>query len=152
MNIYGRIPEEKIQLVKQRPNINCHGFVGIDKIREAVNDVDILIHVESLNPIIMPQLKYAFSTKIAQYLCSGRCILSYAPIDMASTQYFLGTDSAVVANDKDGLRNALVQLLENAELRKEYSAKALNVAVENHNRMVVSREIRRYLLGVVNEA
>ena len=151
LDIYGKTQEEKIRLMQRYPNINYCGFVGVDKIREIIETADILIHVESFDPIIMPRLKYAFSTKIAQYLCSGRCVLLYAPFDMASTQYLLKTDAAIVANEKQTLQGVLARLVNEWEFRMEYAEKAFSTALQHHDRNVVSNEVKDYILEAVNK-
>ncbi len=151
LNVYGKAQDEKIRLMKKYSNLNYCGFVGMEEICKIKQNADILVHVESFDPIIMPRLKYAFSTKIAQYLCAGRCILSYAPIDMASTQYFIETDSAIVVNEKQKLYELLNRLIQDTCLRTEYSEKALSTALRYHDRSVVSHEVRNYILEAINE-
>ena len=97
--------------------------------------------------------KYAFSTKIAQCFCAGRCLFSYAPKGTASTQYLLSTESAVVAAAPDELKNGLALIINNKEIRTEYAKRAKRLATQKHDMASVSRQIKDQV-GVIlrNEA
>lgn len=120
---------------------------------EIIDASDILLHVESFDPAYIDKLKYAFSTKIAQCFCAGRCLFSYAPKGTASTQYLLSTESAVVAAAPDELKNGLALIINNKEIRTEYAKRAKRLATQKHDMASVSHQIKAQV-GVIlrNEA
>lgn len=142
IHIYGRPSEEDGEKLKAHPAVVMHGFVNQDTLLQVRETADILLHVESFDPQIMPKLKYAFSTKIAQCLCSGRCVLTYAPADMASTEYLMFTEAACVATTKLEMRKKLQSIMESAESRKKLADRGLKIAKENHDLRKTAERIR----------
>ena len=147
LDIYGNATEEFAQKFHSTANICYHGFVDAVKLHDVVGQSDILLHVESFDEKIMPKLKYAFSTKLAQCLCAGRCFISYAPQETASTQYLIGSGGAAVASDPAALEKLLRQLIKEPQLRQQYAQKALETGMRNHNMQVTSRMIREHIGG-----
>lgn len=150
IDIYGRPSAEDEQKLNAHPAVTLHGFVNQETLLQVREKADILLHVESFDPQIMPKLKNAFSTKIAQCLCSGRCLLTYAPADMASTEYLLDTQAACVACSKQEMENKLKELMESAQSRKDFADRGLAVAKENHDLQKTAERIRA-MIGVTYE-
>lgn len=133
INVYGKPNEDDEKAFHAHSSIEFHGFVAPQHLSEIKDNADILLHVESFNPDIIPKLKYAFSTKIAQYLCAGRCILCYAPETIISTNYLKTNDCAVVAVNREELKLSLTKLLSDHKTRMWYANRALKIAMSNHN-------------------
>ena len=153
IDVYGNAPDGELEKLSAHPRIVYHGFVSAEQLHEIIDASDILLHVESFDPAYIDKLKYAFSTKIAQCFCAGRCLFSYAPKGTASTQYLLSTESAVVATAPDELKNYLARIINNKEIRAEYAERAKRLAAQNHDMASVSRQIKDQV-GVIlrNEA
>ena len=153
IDVYGNAPDGELEKLSAHPRIVYHGFVSAEQLHEIIDASDILLHVESFDPVYVDKLKYAFSTKIAQCFCAGRCLFSYAPKGTASTQYLLSTESAVVAVAPDELKNGLTRIINNKEIRAEYAERAKRLAAQNHDMASVSRQIKDQV-GVIlrNEA
>lgn len=64
----------------------------------------------------------------------GRCFVSYAPADIASTQYLIETGGAVVVTDPAELRGQLAKLIADPQLRTECARRSLAVGQKNHRR------------------
>lgn len=135
LDVYGRtkIPEDEDRLCAC-PQIRFHGYVSAQELQQVIEKSDILFHVESFDPVIQKLLHYAFSTKIAQCLCAGRCFVSYAPAGLASTQYLTETGGAVVVTDPAELHGQLEKLLTDPQLRAECARRTLAVGQKNHRR------------------
>ena len=153
IDVYGNAPDGELEKLSAHPGIVYHGFVSAEQLHEIIDASDILLHVESFDPAYIDKLKYAFSTKIAQCFCAGRCLFSYAPKGTASTQYLLSTESAVVAAAPDELKNGLALIINNKEIRTEYAKRAKRLATQKHDMASVSRQIKDQV-GVIlrNEA
>lgn len=151
--VYGNAPDGELEKLSAHPGVIYHGFVSAEQLHEIIDASDILLHVESFDPAYIDKLKYAFSTKIAQCFCAGRCLFSYAPKGTASTQYLLSTESAVVAAAPDELKNGLALIINNKEIRTEYAKRAKRLATQKHDMVSVSRQIKDQV-GVIlrNEA
>lgn len=86
-------------------------------LQEIMERSDILVHVESFSPESISKLQYAFSTKLAQYLCAGRPILCYAPEGSTSAEYLKQENGAVVAANLTELESGLERLIMEPEVR-----------------------------------
>lgn len=133
IDVYGSTSEENENKLRNVPNIHFHGFVSQNVLGKIKEEADILLHTESFDSEIVPKLKYAFSTKIAQYLCSGRCVVSYAPEETASSQYLINTKSAVVVTRAERLEESLREVVFDGEKRMQYARQAYMTAKENHD-------------------
>ena len=87
---------------------------------------------ESTSPIISRLTAYGFSTKITDYLFSGIPILAYGPADNVGMSYLRDKNGAVVVNRKNGLKDALSEILTNNNYRKKIVERGLELARENH--------------------
>ena len=151
LDIYGKAKPEKEALLTNCENICYHGLVEPDKLIEIKNDADIFIHAESFDENIVPKLKFAFSTKIAQYLCAGRCTITYAPLQTASTQYFVENKCALIASSKEELRQALNDAVGSSALRCDMSKAALKIAKKDFSNKLTGEKIRKELETIVYE-
>ena len=145
LDIYGNTTEDYVRKFQVCPNICYHGFVDAQQLHRIVGEADILLHVESFDEEIMARLKYAFSTKIAQCLCAGRCFVSYAPQQTASTQYLLSSGGAVVASDARELELRLTELVNDGALRQQYAQRALQAGLQKHCMQKTAEEIRKMI-------
>lgn len=151
IDVYGKTKEGDDALLLAHPSICYHGLVAPETLESVKESADILLHMESFEPSIVPKLRYAFSTKIAQCLCAGRCFLTYAPRETVSTQYLLQTDAVLVATTKEELTALLADAINNKDLRIEYACKAKKVAECNHNIVRTGMMLKRALTEALNE-
>lgn len=152
LDIYGNAAEELAERFYARPNISYHGFVDADTLHGIVERSDILLHVESFDEKIMPKLKYAFSTKIAQCLRSGRCFVTYAPAETASTRYLTVKGGAAVASSEQELEELLRRLVTEPELRREYAEIARAAGEKNHKMSVTAAYVREEIEALLEQA
>lgn len=141
LGIYGNATEENAAKFRARGNICYHGFINAEQLHGVIAESDILLHVESFDEEIMPKLKYAFSTKIAQCLCAGRCFVSYAPRETASSRY-MESEGLEVAADTGTLESLLNVLIRDADARKARAEIALRVGKKNHQLAVTAENLR----------
>ena len=135
LDIYGKLPHEEIgQKFAECKGICFHGFVPYEKVKEVIADSDVLVHTESFEAFYKEDLKYAFSTKIADCLNSGRCFLLYAPENMACTQYLKANQAAWVVDRQESLLPVLKKLTEDVSARETYINAALQLAKHNHSK------------------
>lgn len=132
-HIYGGISSEEVKdKLLNEENIVYHGKVSYEKCIEIMCGCRLLVHCESFLPENARDLRFAFSTKIADSLASGTCLLVYAPKGIALTDYLINTDSAIVATNKMELSDALKNALSD-ESAYASILKATKVAAANHD-------------------
>lgn len=150
MDIYGNALPEAARRFEETENIRYHGFVDAATLHGIVEDSDILLHVESFDPQIIPKLKYAFSTKIAQCLCAGRCFVSYAPTGTASSRYLRDADGALLISDEAELEQWMAKLVKDPALRREFARKAVQTGLVNHKMEVTAAWVRGQIEGLLH--
>ena len=133
IDVYGSADAQTEAKLCACKNICFHGFLQQDKLHEVIEQSDILLHVESFDEAIAQKLRYAFSTKIAQCLCAGRCLLTFAPEEIGSTQY-LRSFGLPVATQAQEFQALLQDVISDARKRTFYAELALKIGLQNHQK------------------
>ena len=132
IDIYGYADEAMQERFLNAPGVNYRGLVSYDEVKRVIAHSDILFHVESEQGYKERQLQYAFSTKIADSISSGKCFVLYAPKELACSKYILENGCGWLATTKDKLNQVLVGILSDAKQRDEVLQRAHDVAIRNH--------------------
>lgn len=148
LNVYGNPSTEVQKLLESNPGIVFHGFVSYSEVLNIINKSDCLFHAESQEEQFAESLKYGFSTKIADSLCSGRPFVLFASDNIACSKYIIRTQAGWFANDADSLRSALISILSNPEERKRRLSIAKTVAKENHSAAINSQKFQSILISL----
>lgn len=134
LDIYGKIPDAQVsRAFSACPGIRYRGFVSYEEVRRLMAESDILIHAESFAEFSREDLKYGFSTKIADTLAVGRCFLLYAPETIACSEYLRKYDAAWVVSNKETLFLVLRDLCGKPELRMRFAENGRRLAEKNHS-------------------
>lgn len=150
LDIYGSIPNESVRKTfDECKGIRFHGKISYDEVQMVIQNSDLLIHVESFEPYYKKDLKYAFSTKIADCLVSNRCFLMYAPTDFAETQYLIQNNAAYVVTAPEELSKTLRFIIENSDARTKYLDNALILFHQNHDRESAVRKFQKILCNLI---
>lgn len=146
IDVYGAARKEDVSQLGKIPGVQYHGFVSAEQLHRIIAEADILLHVESFDPQLSKKLCFAFSTKIAQCLCAGRCFLTFAPMEIVSTQYLCALQGgAAVASDRESLRRMLQELIEDVSLRCNYAKAALDAGKRNHDVETTATFVRKQI-------
>lgn len=147
LDIYGKFPgEEARKAVCTKPNVCYHGFVAYEELIPRMSKATMLIHCENKNRV--ENLKYAFSTKIADSLASGKPFLVYAPREYPFVQYLAENQCAHIAGNAEQLREILKQCMASREYLTQYSNNACLTAKRNHSREENCRIIEEIFCSV----
>lgn len=135
-DIYSQTSLSKSQIDSlNMPNSSrFNGSISQSAVFEEQQRADILVFVENLDNRCKNIARLSFSTKITDYLSSGRCIIAIGPQDISSINYFKEEDAALVASHRQELREKLITILSNDSLLEYYANQARNLALNNHNR------------------
>ena len=152
LQVYGKIPNTIVQKAfDDCPGIEYKGFVSYEQVVQIMYSSDILVHTESFTDFYREDLKYAFSTKIADCLASGRCFMLYAPAGMACTEYLRNYDAAHVVETAGELQNVLTHLCSNKDLREKKLENARALVLEKHNPQINTRRFQEILCECVKD-
>lgn len=138
--------------------LNCDGFssfmgaVGPDDLQKIRANSDVLVHVESFdkNDIFITRL--SISTKIPEYLASGRCIYAVGPGNVASIKYIIKNNLGFCTDDyrRDRIKKDLLDIVLSPERRKYYADIGQLVAKTRHNPIETSRLVNELLALAVS--
>lgn len=133
VDVYGKIPNEKVQEdFDACKGIRYHGLVSYGEVKRIIDTSDLLLHIESFDDFYKEDLKFAFSTKIADLLSSGNSFLLYGPEQLACSKYLRENDAAFVVSDSEKLGITLREIIAKPEIRKRHRKNALMLAEKNH--------------------
>ena len=133
IDVYGNADEKIAKTLNEAKGVVFHGCVSYGKVKEVIDESDILFHVESERGSKKRQLQYAFSGKIADSISSGKCFVLYAPKELACSKYIIETGAGWFADNKAKLKQVIVNIMNNAKERNAVLERAKVVAEQNHS-------------------
>ena len=136
---------------KDIKSIHYMGFVKGDDFVSAMMQSDILIHTESFLPCNIEQTRLSLSTKIADSVNSGKCILAYGPAEIASMRHLQENKCAHIVTNPADLEKELKILVEDDELRNEYIVNARYCAERYHDTVKNSNRLKKLFYEVLAE-
>lgn len=130
--------------------LRFHGHISAEEMREIMSECMAVIHTESFDTEIVECVKFSVSTKIAESLAIGPCLIAYGPMGIASMDYLIKNRAAYAITSPDKLVSGLKEVISNASLRQEIVYRARKLANENHNEEVNSKNIRAWLQEAIS--
>lgn len=114
--------------------------VPYNQVPGLISNSDAQVFVEDLDGRYKNIASLSFSTKIVDYLVSGKAILAVGPHGIAPIEYFRNEDAALVANSHKEIKECLISLC-NGEVLRSYAKKAIECGKRNHNRAMMDKRI-----------
>lgn len=146
LEVYCEPPEPEIlEEFADIASVRFCGYVSGSEFLEKFFSADALLHTEAFDKESVDRVKNSVSTKIADSLSSGIPFFAYGPSEIASIAHLERNSCAVVANDKDELKQKLSILFENKEEVKSTVERALKTAAICHEPKTVSKKLYEIL-------
>lgn len=101
---------------------------------------DVLIHCESFNIIDSSKVRLSFSTKIVDYLSTGKCIFAIGNKNCSSIKYFAQNDCGIIAINKKDIYNQLLKIINDEHLISKYAYKGYEIGNNNHSKDIKQQE------------
>lgn len=114
--------------------IRYHGPINSERVKEVMAKSRFLIHTESFADNMRHSVMYSVSTKIADSLASGTCIIAYGPKEVASMAYLAENNAAFCITDDDDIVECFKEMFFDLEKQDAVSKRALALAKRNHSR------------------
>ena len=127
------------------------GFLQRSEVDRVQSEADVVVFAEALEGKDSNIARLSFSTKITDYLANGKCILAVGKEDIAPIDYFQRNDSAIIAHDKQEIYQQISKIVASPEIISEYSKKAYDCAVRNHEKQTVHGRFIENMCKVVNQ-
>lgn len=148
LDIYTQNEPTKCQIrtLHDAKNIFLHPAVGEEELKELYGASDIAIHCESFSLKNRLLTRLSFSTKIMDCLASGCAVMAVAWKEQTGLKYLKKQDAAICVTSLKDLEKTINEIVENPQLIIEYSEKARNCGIANHNIQINQRELFEELL------
>lgn len=152
LNIYTRNPIDSHCVAEMTKNnsIVFHNPVPYAEVNNVIEQNAIVVFVESLRDQYKNVARLSFSTKITDYLASGKCIFAVGPSDSAPIEYFTENDSALVASNYSEIINKLHIMLQSGTV-EEYALKAYTCGQKNHDRVKLNATMYGKICELANQ-
>lgn len=109
-----------------------------------IKENDVLLFMESLAPKYSRDARLSFSTKITDYLSSGKCIFAVGPEDSAPMEYFRDEKCAIVAHNHEEIVKGLLEISDE-QRTKELGKAAFEAGKRNHDKKVIQDRLEKVL-------
>lgn len=140
LDIYSRdIPEDNVMERLNRGASHHKGFIPRSEVDRVQSEADVVVFAEALEGKAANIARLSFSTKITDYLANGKCILAVGKDYIAPIDYFARNDSAIIATDAEQIKEKIKLIVENPSIVAEYSQKAYDCAIRNHEKTMVDK-------------
>jgi hypothetical protein len=98
------------------------GWARPDELPKIFHHADVLVHAESFVPSTVELVRYSLSTKLSQYMMSGRCVLALGPEEVSSVRLpaEVGGGVAVHSQDPQTIAGAIRLRLLAPESRQQF--------------------------------
>lgn len=151
LNIYTNnlIEGSRKENIIKNGNVVFKAPVSYSEVKDVIEHNDVVVFVESLNDKFKDTARLSFSTKITDYLASGKCIFAVGPDDIAPMEYFGENDAALVAHGYDEIRTKLKELLKPGMI-ETYSQKAFSCGKTNHDKAILDDIVYGKLIEIAN--
>jgi hypothetical protein len=136
---------EHLRGLTEENGVFFHGEIAAAEVGTYMDECLAIIHTESFDPQIQQMIKYSVSTKIADSLMNGPCLIAYGPEGIASIDYLKANHAAYVITRPEDLESGLKEILTNAALRAEIVTNARKLAEKNHDEAVNPKKVREWL-------
>lgn len=152
ISIYSSTTPEKaiMDRICDLPYIRFVGSVNEKEIIREMFEYNVLVHVESFSKKTQHKTRLSISTKIPEYLATGKPLLAIGPKEIASMQYLESNQAAyLVYEDKpEVLREVLLEIYHNLMDKVEINIKNINLVKKNHSFVINRKAIKDSLAGL----
>ena len=147
IDVYGKCDApEIVQELNNCNGINYAGMIPYSELQNRTKSARLLVHVESMKPYYVRDIKYGFSTKIADSLASGVPFFVYASSELTSVQYLSENKCAIIATDEKQLVDKLKCALFDEQARNICVANARQIAAMNHSQEKNKKEFYAFVV------
>lgn len=134
-----------LDALNKAKGIRLHGRISAEEVLQVMQNSLATIHTESFDKENQELVRYSVSTKIAESLMYGPCLLAYGPEGIASIDYLKDNNVAFVITSEKQLVDGLNRLIVDQKMRSEIEARARELAMQNHDAEVTPKLVRSWL-------
>lgn len=119
------------------------GAITYAKVKEILQESDIVLHVESFKQNEIKKTRLSFSTKIVDCMQSGSCLLAVGPLETASISLLNDYKIAQVisSNLVEVIKESILNLVNNTEIITKTAAEMHNFASKYHSVQSIKKNL-----------
>lgn len=154
INVYSQ-SEYSTEIISafKKHNVNYYSAIcEKNKLQKAMQNSNALLHVESDNAFYRSLTRLSVSTKISEYLISGRLVIGYGPSEVASMRILSDNNIGLVISSEESIINSKSKLnsaLTNKEYMKNMGLVGYNYAVQNFNKETISSDFKNKIQTLI---
>jgi glycosyltransferase involved in cell wall biosynthesis len=130
-----------ISLVGSRVKKYYKGSLSHSEIPNVLSKYDGLLLPLNFEKENQKYLELSLSTKTSEYMISKVPIFLIAPHNFAVSEYLKNNDCAYCINNVNELENGILDFMSQSELRRFFSEKAFQLAIEEHTSDAVTQRL-----------
>ena len=111
-----------------------HASIPQSEVLEKQKEADLLLFLEDIDGPDAHTARLSFSTKITDYLSSGKAIFALGCKETAPMQYFIDNNAAFVASSDEEIKQSLSKISDSPDLLIEYATRARDTGIKNHRK------------------
>lgn len=132
-----------------KPGISyIHKPVPYQEVATILDESDVLLFVESLEPHQRYNARLSFSTKITDYMARGKCIFAIGGDDIAPIEYLKSYDAAVVCTTYEEIKEKVKQLIKQPILISQYAYKGYKLGQSKHGMELMNSRLMESLYNL----
>lgn len=140
--------------VDKYDNVVHNSFVSYNDLPKIFSEADFLLLPYDFSPESVKYIRFSMPTKAPEYMISGTPVIVFAPEDTAIVKYAEKENWAkvVTENSIEKLSEAIKELIESKDLRKQIAQNAIKTAEINHSSTDVTNRFKKVICSLVNES
>ena len=142
---------EVLKKLTEENGIKFHGAISAEEVLKVMAGSIAVIHTESFNEKTKNTVKYSVSTKIAESLMYGPCLIAFGPSGIASIDYLKSEGAAFVITEPEKLQASLKKFLDNKLEREIILKRARDLALKNHRLNENGKKVRLWLEQIAEQ-
>lgn len=131
-------------------SIHLCGLVPYSEVNNVIESNDIVVFVEALEGRQNRIARLSFSTKIVDYIASGKCIFTIGPKDSAPVEYLKDNNISLVAHSVDEIYSELKRIT--PEVIRQYGIQSIEFAKKRHDKSEIQKSLYEIIDKVANSS
>jgi len=149
IDVYTHTQLQETILNKINPDICCiHPPISQEEVLKKQKKAGILLFLEDIDGVDSNVARLSFSTKVTDYLSSGRCIFAIGNKETAPMQYFIKNNAALVAGSEQEIVNILESIVNSPEIIVESAKITAKIGIQNHNKEKIQSIFDTIIFGL----
>ncbi|MBQ9254227.1 MAG: hypothetical protein IJ180_05570 [Bacteroidales bacterium] len=146
-----QLSEQDVIELEQGGASILHKSVPYAQLQQVYNQSDVVLFVESLEERYRHIAWLSFSTKLTDYMGSGKCIFAIGDAETAPIEYLRETDIAIVCTSYDEIPQQLTEIIGHNDLIHEKAKMAFDYGQQYHSIEVMSQRLKTVLTDIIHK-